>query len=99
MRKMIRFLSLAVSIPLLLCASQAFAADGAELYKQKCAMCHGADGKADGPAAKAMKVPPLAGKTLAAADVIHQIRTNEKHKSLSQLSDEDLTAIAGALPR
>ena len=99
MRKRIRLLSLAVSIPLILGATQALAADGAELYKQKCAMCHGADGKAEGPAAKAMKVPPLAGKTLTAENVIHQIRTSEKHKSLSQLSDEDLTAIAGALPK
>jgi mono/diheme cytochrome c family protein len=61
--------------------------------------CHGADGKADTAAAKAMKVPPLAGKALAPADVTKQIRTNEKHKSLSKLTDEELTAIAGALPR
>jgi cytochrome c6 len=27
----------------------------ADIYKAKCAMCHGADGKADTPAGKAMK--------------------------------------------
>ena len=95
----IRLKTLAVAIPLLLCASPALAAeDGAALYKQKCATCHGADGKAEGPAAKAMKVPPLAGKALTAEAVTKQIRTNEKHKSLSKLSDEELAAIAGALP-
>lgn len=30
---------------------------GADTYKAKCLMCHGADGLATGPAGKAMKVP------------------------------------------
>ncbi len=34
---------------------------GADTYKSKCAMCHGADGMASGPAGKAMKVPPVTG--------------------------------------
>ena len=86
------------SISLLLLANGAFAADGAALYKTKCAACHGADGKAETPAAKAMKVPALAGKGLTAASVTAQIRTNEKHKALSQLTDEEIAAIAGAIP-
>lgn len=93
-----RLATLSVAIPLLLCASSALAADGAALYKQKCSGCHGVDGKADTAAAKAMKVPALAGKTHAPEDVIKQIRTNDKHKSARSLSDEDLTAIAGAIP-
>ncbi len=32
---------------------------GADTYKAKCAMCHAADGLAEGPAGKAMKVPPF----------------------------------------
>ena len=32
---------------------------GADTYKAKCAMCHGADGLATGPTGKAMKVPPF----------------------------------------
>jgi mono/diheme cytochrome c family protein len=31
----------------------------ADTYKSKCAMCHGADGMASGPAGKAMNVPPI----------------------------------------
>ena len=34
------------------------AASGAEMFKAYCAACHGADGKGNGPAAPAMKVPP-----------------------------------------
>jgi mono/diheme cytochrome c family protein len=30
-----------------------------DTYKSKCAMCHGADGMASGPAGKAMKVPAI----------------------------------------
>lgn len=32
---------------------------GAEVYKAKCQMCHGAKGLADSPAGKAMKVKPI----------------------------------------
>ncbi len=34
------------------------AASGEEMYKSYCAVCHGIDGKGNGPAAEALKVPP-----------------------------------------
>lgn len=37
----------------------------AALYKQKCAACHGADGKADTPTGKAMKVRGFADPAVA----------------------------------
>ena len=41
----------------------AFAADAtADVYKSKCASCHGADGKGDTPAGKNMKVKDLASE-------------------------------------
>ncbi len=33
-------------------------ADGAALYPQHCASCHGAEGRGDGPAAKGLRIPP-----------------------------------------
>jgi len=46
----------------------AFAADAtADVYKSKCASCHGADGKGDTPAGKKLNV-----KDLASADVQKQ---------------------------
>jgi mono/diheme cytochrome c family protein len=40
-------------------------ASGAEMYKTYCAVCHGVDGKGNGPAAEALKVPPTDLTTLA----------------------------------
>ena len=34
-------------------------ASGKEMYTSYCAPCHGKDGKGDGPAASALKVPPV----------------------------------------
>jgi mono/diheme cytochrome c family protein len=96
----IRLASLCVPVALWLCATPALAADGAALYKAKCSGCHGLDGKADTPAAKAMKVPPLAGKALAPDDVVQKLRASERHESVtSRLSDEELVAIATAIPK
>jgi mono/diheme cytochrome c family protein len=80
-------------------ASLAFAADGAALFKQHCATCHGATGKADAPASKALNVPALAGDAKVAgmsdADVTAAIKANPKHAAmLKTLTDDDLAAVA-----
>jgi mono/diheme cytochrome c family protein len=38
---------------------------GAQIFKDNCAVCHGLEGKGDGPAAAALKVPPPDLTTLA----------------------------------
>jgi mono/diheme cytochrome c family protein len=92
-------LVLALAAPLAFGASRATAADGAELYQKNCASCHGADGKADSAAAKAMKVKPLAGIALSPEDVVKFVKSNDRHKAVrGKLSDDDLMAIAKALP-
>ena len=42
----------AILVTIFFCAIDGKAQDTAGLYKAKCVMCHGADGKADTPAAK-----------------------------------------------
>jgi cytochrome c6 len=47
-------------IAMMAAANIAMAADaGADTYKAKCQMCHGAAGLADSPAGKSMKVKPV----------------------------------------
>jgi len=38
---------------------------GAQMYKDYCAVCHGIDGKGDGPAMEFLKAPPPSLRTLA----------------------------------
>jgi mono/diheme cytochrome c family protein len=80
-------------------ASISHAADGAALFKQHCASCHGATGHADTPAGKSLKVPPLAGDAKVAAmsdaDAIAAIKSNAKHAAaLKKMSDDDVAAVA-----
>jgi len=51
-------MGMAVAAVVMLC-SAAYADDAATIYKTKCAMCHGPDGKGDTPAGKAMHVNDL----------------------------------------
>lgn len=48
-----------ISIVIASTASTAFAQSGADTFKSKCQMCHGADGQGDTPAGKSMKVLPF----------------------------------------
>jgi mono/diheme cytochrome c family protein len=80
-------------------APAAWAADGATIYKDSCAKCHGATGTADTAAAKALKVPSLQAdanvKSMTAADVAKRIKDNAKHPpTIKGLSEADLGAAA-----
>lgn len=82
-----------LTAPLLVAAGAV--ADGAAVFEKNCAMCHGASGKSDTAAAKAMKVPPLAGDADVAGasvdDLVAKVKANEKHGAmLKKVADDDL---------
>lgn len=77
-----------------LATGTAAAADGATLYGEHCANCHGDDGRADTPVGRAMKVPALNGGSWSQEDLTATIRDQPKHKSVSgKVRDADLAAI------
>ena len=80
-------------------ASTAFAAaDGAAVYKSKCAMCHGPNGDASSGMAKSMGLKPLNSPDVqkqSAADMTALV-TNGKGKMPAfkgKLSDEEVSAV------
>ena len=74
----------------------AVAADGGALFAKNCASCHGADGGADTPVGKAMKIPVINAHDV--AGTIKEIRESDRHKTISpKLNDEELAAIAEAV--
>ena len=78
-------------------AGPAFAADGSALYEASCAGCHGKDGSADTPVAKAMKVPALGGAS-SAETIVKHVRESPRHSAVAgRLSDAELEAIAQAV--
>jgi len=90
--------NLAVALATALAGSTALAEDGGALYKAKCASCHGAEGKGDTPVGKALKVKPLAGTPLSAAEIAKvaaEGRAGTKMLAIKGLSGEQYQAIAG----
>lgn len=95
MRHAIAFLVLA-----LFAASPALAVDGTELFLKNCSECHGEDGNAQTVLGKAMQAHPIHLGAPPPEKVIEHVRTDPKHKPVSdKLSDEELDAIAHALPK
>jgi mono/diheme cytochrome c family protein len=73
--------------------------DGAAVFKEQCAKCHGETGDSDTPPGKSLKVPPLKGNAKIAgmplADIVKAVNENEKHKAVvKKLSAEQLNAAA-----
>jgi mono/diheme cytochrome c family protein len=83
----------------------AHAADGAALFKQHCALCHGKDGKANTPVARKFGAKDLSLSKTEDAEVTRQIREgkrDDKGKQLmppfgEKLSAEDITALVGTV--
>jgi mono/diheme cytochrome c family protein len=79
-------------------ASSAFAADGAAVFKAKCAMCHGADGSASTGMGKSMGLKPPSSpevQRMSNADLTSVV-TNGKGKMPAykgKLSDDEISAV------
>jgi mono/diheme cytochrome c family protein len=88
-----------VAAVVVLAGPVAWATDGAAVYKEQCAPCHGETGKSDTGAGKALKLPPLSGDAKVAAmseaDLAARIKNAAKHPPATKgLPDADLNAVA-----
>ena len=73
-------------------------ADGASLYAERCASCHGADGKAQTPVGRALSIPSLEGKRYSSDSIAKLLAESESHKSLAiALADAELAALVAHL--
>lgn len=87
-----------VLIATLAVAGTGFAADGAAIFKAKCAMCHGADGSASTGMGKSMGLKPLSSpevQKMSDADMTTLV-ANGKGKmpaSKGKLTDDEIGAV------
>jgi cytochrome c6 len=82
-------LALAITAAVL-CSTSLLAQDGASLYKGKCAMCHGPDGKGDSPMGKKLNV-----RDLGAPDV--QKQTGAELATIIEKGKNKMPAFSGKL--
>jgi cytochrome c6 len=87
-----RFLALAIVATM---ALPLFAADGAAVYKAKCAGCHGADGSKSIPAmgVKPLNTPAVTGKSEAELATI--VTKGQGKMKPQAVSEDDAKAVAG----
>lgn len=67
------------------------AGDGGTLFKSKCAVCHGPNGKGDTPAAKAMAAPDLTAPATQKKTDAQLIETTTKGKAKMPAYEKTLT--------
>ncbi|MBI5381055.1 MAG: cytochrome c [Opitutae bacterium] len=82
-------------------------AEGADLFVQQCAPCHGEDGKARNPAAKKLGVRDLTVSKLTDAEIEKQVRDGVRNKRglevmpafKEKLTPEEIQAVVAAVKR
>jgi cytochrome c6 len=82
----------AMLLTLVLCASNAKAQDAAGLYKTKCAMCHGVDGKGETPIGKSTGVRSFASPEVQKESDTELIQITNKGKAKMPGYENKLTA-------
>jgi len=81
----------AILLTLAFCAFSATAQDAPSLYKTKCAMCHGADGKGDTPVGKSTGVRSFASPEVQKESQAELVQITSKGKGKMPAYENKLT--------
>lgn len=69
-----------------------------EVFRARCAQCHGEDGRSDMPPARTFKVRPMqydrALAHMTHAEIVSAVKRNAKHAALVKIRDQDLELAA-----
>lgn len=90
--------TLACSLLLVVALPMAAFADGAAIYKTKCAPCHGADGSGQTPVGKSMKVRDLRSaevQKLSDPEITRVLMDGKGKMPASKLAAADIKAVIG----
>src|SRR5271170_2605721 len=96
---MLKYIARIVAVSLLTVSStMVFAQSGADIYKSKCQMCHGADGSGNTPAGKATKARPFNSPEVMkmSDDDLIQVTKNGRGKMpayAGKLTDDQIKAV------
>jgi mono/diheme cytochrome c family protein len=72
-------------------------ADGAALYRERCASCHGESGAADTAIGRALSIPSFAGTSWSRDQVRKLLAESASHARVAPLSEAELDALMGHL--
>jgi mono/diheme cytochrome c family protein len=89
--------TIAAAVAALALALPALADEGADLFKAKCASCHGPDGKGDVPIGRTLKVKSLVQTKLSPAEIdkiVAEGKPGTKMVAVKSLSPEQRKAVA-----
>ena len=90
--------AIAALVGLIVLAGGEARADGASLYAERCASCHGADGKAQTPVGRALSIASFEGKRYSSDSIATLLAESKSHKSLAiALADAELAALVAHL--
>jgi mono/diheme cytochrome c family protein len=80
-----------------LAPTTALAADGASIYAEDCASCHGEKGRADTGIGRALQIASFEGKSFTREQLEKLATEDRKHSMLGDLDAAELDALVEAL--
>ena len=90
-------LAVSCSLAVALSASEGLA-DGASIYAESCASCHGDDGAATTPVGRALGIPSFKGSTYTRDQIAAILTKSKSHAAIGlELGDADLVSLVAAI--